>query len=929
MQMEMNKTPVYDIDIFHPQSDVCKLNANTFEEYLKVVKEDGLLLQMVPKMMKTELLCLEAVKQNGKTLRYVPKQTLTEQICLEALHQDGTQICFIPKEILTYQICLQAVKSYGKSLRVVPEEFLSEELCLQAVRQDGLALQYVPSAFQTKEICVAAVKKNGTALIFVPMEQRKKRICMAALKSSALALAYVPETYKTPDVIKEAITSDVRAFYCAPSQMYTLKNCIEIFQRLLDDKKVVLMNTSVFELDYTLLIAGRLPVRVEKNKRIINLLRKLDLRQVKEKYFDKEEGRFVIREYLKYRHEEIISRYVLFQEFYLALEGDLSGANLSGYDFEGIDLRNYNIDDACVDSSSLIAQSLYDDSFYQEYIKNINYDIDQLISDESEMVEAASILHEVDLFANEDRDYKSQRFYYISDLHLYIKIVHKFQEHATRQEVLFYIQSLIKKMVGTVTSGIHNYKDYLLIAGDVSCSINLVRLFFEELVNHWDAKRIVVVLGNHELWNVGTVFPVDMKQNLDFIITEYRSLFSSLGIRFLHNDLLLTDGQKTVILSEQQLSNMEPHDLRHLGLRCSIIILGGLGFTGLAETFNASMGLYRTTVSTPMDIAESKRFEDLHDMIHAALGKNPVIILTHTPKDNWTYKEYNPDWIYVNGHTHKNGFSEEPRKRVYHDNQIGYKSTSFGLKHFRMKLEYDIFRYHVDGIYIISREEFLEFNRAKGIDVTQNRTDGQIYMLKRNGLYCFLFKKTKNRKLYMMNGGAIKSIENQNLQYYYDNMEHYSHGIKLLYQNYRKALETISEIIIKIGGVGSIHGSIIDVDFLNHIYVNPNDGKVTPYYATTKIDKYVYPDIKALLLERRKDLYDAYIELEADRATVGLMVPDVNTGVDTAAIYVPETDIYRASGIIRSLQYLWNCNVIRRWEDAVINLGITLFPKRY
>ena len=896
--MEMNENLGFGIDIFRHQTDVSKPIENTLEEYLVAVREDGLVLKMVPKTMKTEQVCLEAVKQNGKALRFVPKLILTEEICLEALQQDGMQIYYIPKGLLTYPICLQAV------------------------RQDGMALQCVPDDFQTEDIFLEAVKQNGIALRFVPMQQRKERICMAALESRAVSLEYVPESYRTPEVLKEAITSDARAFYCAPSQMYTLKNCISIFQRLLDDEQAVLSKTSAFETDYVLSIAYRLPARVANNQRIIRLLRKLGIRQVKEKYFDKEDGRFKIREYQKNMHGETIDCYVIFQQFYLALDEDLSGADLRGYDFEGIDLRKYDIDKACIDSAVLISQSLYDDSFYHEFINNINYDMEPLISDEIEKVEAASFLREVDLFPVEDRDNRSRRFYYISDIHLYLKIKSKYQKHATKQEVLFYIQSLIKEMVETVTGGLRGQVNYLLVAGDVSCSLNLVRLFYEELVKHWEAERIVVVLGNHELWNVGAIFPEDMKQNLDFIIDEYRSLFSGLGIRFLHNDLLLSDGWNTVILSEQQLSEKEPSNLRRLGLRCPIIILGGLGFTGLAEKFNASTGLYRTKVSTPMDIAESKRFDMLHNKVKEALGRNPAIILTHTPKEDWTNDTYNPDWIYVNGHTHKNGFIEEIGKRVYHDNQIGYKSTSFGLKHFRMKLEYDIFRYHVDGIYSISREEFLEFNHAKGIKVTQNRTDGRIYMIKRHGLYCFLYKMKKDGTLYIMNGGSIENLGNQDLQYYFDNMEHYSHGLKLLYQDYRKALETISEIIKKIGGAGSIHGSIVDIDFLNHIYVNPADGKVTPYYATSIIDKYVHPDIKNLLFERRKDLYNAYIEWVDGKMAAELMIPDVETEVGTAAVYVSETDIYRVSRIIRSLQYLWECNIIRKWDDNVIGFGM-------
>ena len=43
-------------------------------------------------------------------------------------------------------------------------------------------------------------------------------------------------------------------------------------------------------------------------------------------------------------------------------------------------------------------------------------------------------------------------------------------------------------------------------------------------------------------------------------------------------------------------------------------------------------------------------------------------------------------------------------------------------------------------------------------------------MLKRNGYYCFIHK-SRSGSLTILNGGAKKKLEVQDIQYYYDNMD--------------------------------------------------------------------------------------------------------------------------------------------------------------
>ena len=324
-------------------------------------------------------------------------------------------------------------------------------------------------------------------------------------------------------------------------------------------------------------------------------------------------------------------------------------------------------------------------------------------------------------------------------------------------------------------------------------------------------------------------------------------------------------------------------------------------------------------MSLDEDIRQTKRFEYIYNKVRMALGNEQVVVLTHTPKENWSNENYNSNWTYVNGHTHRNDYCCSEEKTVYSDNQIGYRSTNIGLKHFNLSGVYDIFRYCPDGIYTISREQYLDFSRGVKIAVTFNRI-GKIHMLKNSNIYCFLFENSKTGKLYLLNGGMINNLEHSDIDYYFERMPYYSDAIKGLFSGYNRALKSISNSIKMIGGTGTVHGCIVDIDFLNHIYVNPMDGTITPYFALSIIDKYEYKDIVTLLLQRRKDLYDNYLKLLRGKSE-GIKLLKGKTKVEIIEIsrFVPETHMYRPSRIMKSLQYLTEVNVIRIWNDHIMN----------
>ena len=231
--------------------------------------------------------------------------------------------------------------------------------------------------------------------------------------------------------------------------------------------------------------------------------------------------------------------------------------------------------------------------------------------------------------------------------------------------------------------------------------------------------------------------------------------------------------------------------------------------------------------------------------------------------------------------------------------------------------KYDYFADYRDGIYEITSQEYQDFSRGKNIQMTFNRKVNVLYMLKKNEYYCFIHK-TNRGTLSILNGGALKTLDKNDVQYYYNNMDKMISLIETPLREYTAYQENIADEIKKIGGSGRIHGCIIDIDYYNHIYVNPTDMTVTSYWASDIINKLVYPDMLSLLNDKCHELYNNYMKLiESEKLDVFKM-----NQTKAEVLFLPEryleTDIYRASREIKKMQKL-KCNVLTTWYDSDFN----------
>lgn len=852
---------------------------------------------------------------------------------IDNLKKDGMLLKKVPKKEQTVEYCKLAIKQNPLALRYASIRCINSKICFSAVKKDVRAFKFVPEKYVTRAMCRVVVETSPKLLSIVPDSFKSKNICLSALKKDVSVTDYIPEDKRYEmfdnnieiDLIKKVINYNPKWLMYTPDRLDIEKLCINLMEK-----------------DFC--IAGYMSLQVKMSEAILKYQKSKNKLRFINKYYDCDEKKFIIDAEIvynqvgKFEYKYYVQKYFEdFFEFYNFLDGDLVDAELWGYDFHGIDLKKYNIEGATIRSNILEAQGLYDGSYFstiKKFLKTSEY--------KNEISNECYYPKPIDDDGYNKYDFSRIPFFYISDIHLVHKVCNRFKDKATKEEIRSYIKFLVNELVKSIE--IKPANSYLLIAGDTSSIFEFTKIFYNELICLWDPNHIVVVMGNHEL--------LDPYLEMEDSIKLYRDFFNELGIIFLQNDLLCVEEKsfferKIKIFSETELLKMNKEEIRENVQCSSVIIFGGIGFSGLNNKYNASNICYGKSfdeltrkLALEKDIQETTRFNNLYKKILENLVKNKIIILTHLKKENWNADKHNPNWIYLHGHDHRNYCEISNKKVVYAANQIGYKSNNVGLKYFYCNNDYDMFIYYQDGIYEITKNQYIDFNKGKLVNISFKKNDGQIYMLKKGNMYLFLIYckyslNSKSKSLYLMNGGRLIKLRKnklENLSYYYENLEKYAKNINQLLYRYTGSQQKLSEFIKYLGGSGRVHGCIVDVERPSelfgfsfcHLFINPIDGKVTPYYARNIKYRIVYKDLKTLLLAHDccKLMADNYLQIE-EKAIRNFPIVKYSEKSgeyeDDGAAFDEGGYIYRISRIIKSLQYCTERNIIRIWNEDLLN----------
>lgn len=629
---------------------------------------------------------------------------------------------------------------------------------------------------------------------------------------------------------------------------------------------------------------------------------------ITEKYFSKEDGLFHIVREKEYSFEREEKTYVLFDEFYKALDKDLQDANLLDYNFEGIDLKKYDLTKAKISSEIMIKLGTYKDNLFKIITKD-NQLATIMPSNSLDLVPSRQPA--IDLL--EENNFA---LCYISDLHLNHKLSNKFKNNVNKFELDSYFKKVIEQLKNSLPTFTYNYS--IVFVGDISYNFEVFKLFFKAYRAEIPYKTTFVVLGNHELWDDKLN---NNSKSIEEIVESYRKFLNSFEckIHLLENQLFLPNCKKQ-LYSQEEILALDKNVLRKKFLCNSYAIFGGIGYAGMNEEFNFNQGIYRTQfITREQEKERSNQVDALHKKLTEVASDKKIFFITHMPKKDWSNGEYNKNWCYISGHTHKNYYIENEEMKLYADNQVGYTGDSYGFKYLMTSKEFDIFQDYSDGIYEITREQYKLFYYGICNGIEFNRKFEKLFMLKRNGTYCFLIKFNNSNDLKLLDGGNYKNVGKHDLNYFYENLVNYSNSVKLFLESYENFQKQISNEIKKIGGSGHIHGSIIDIDFYNHLYINPLDATITPYFAYSIVDKYVYTNLISLLKSHNKELYGNYVKLLENERNNNLVVLNHNLRESNKKTFVPETDMYKISRILKGFQYTTKNNIVRLWNDTIVS----------
>ncbi len=451
----------------------------------------------------------------------------------------------------------------------------------------------------------------------------------------------------------------------------------------------------------------------------------------------------------------------------------------------------------------------------------------------------------------------------------------------------------------------------------------------EKYKDHRSSQYIYAILGNHEMWDFST---------FEECSDAYSKLLKELGIRFL-NDGVTTLGsfhapwkrdEKTQeLLPLNQGENSESFDLQMLSYSNAIIV-GGVGYAAKNDDFNANHCIYGEAVCPEKEKQLSDRwikaFRKAQTM--ARRSHATLVVLTHTPVYDWLDSgEVPSNCVFFSGHTHKNFYNNwENNTYIFSDNQIGYESKRFAFKHATIYKPRNPFASDPDGYRTITLGEFREFYRYMNtnflgtgtLEYQMEKYDAKLIMIKQQGYYGFFL--TSSKGMYICNGGSIKKIDKTvNLDMYNRRFLDMVRMYLLALSPLRRAQEQVAEYVRSIGGSGTIHGTIVDIDSLNHIMFNVEKGTITFYNSPIFGLVIPYPDIRSLLHDHNPILEQKLLESGGSELLPAVPSEPVLSTLETVDI---KNSPYALSRRVNALQRLFDNHVLRDWNNEVLEKGL-------
>ncbi len=284
---------------------------------------------------------------------------------------------------------------------------------------------------------------------------------------------------------------------------------------------------------------------------------------------------------------------------------------------------------------------------------------------------------------------------------------------------------------------------------------------------------------------------------------------------------------------------------------------------------------------------------------------------------------------------------------MYADNQIGYHNNDrfdgvIRFKTAKMDSVTNPYAFFEDGCYQTTPEDYLRFYEYIGEYIGEGKLirkrceTGELYVIKSLGYYGFFVVNKSG--ISIVSGGKTKRISlNKNIDWIYSNFNIVVNKYLAVLEPLRMVQMQISQELKRLGFQGSIHGLIVDIDYYNHVMVNPIDGSVTFYYSPWFGEMQQFESFQKQLefmndmglLERQnvdtKSLKAEDIVSECDALALrgsNALASIENNGVSNEMMSVSRTKgAYGVSRAINPLQRLFTGHVLRDFDLRLVEIA--------
>jgi hypothetical protein len=305
------------------------------------------------------------------------------------------------------------------------------------------------------------------------------------------------------------------------------------------------------------------------------------------------------------------------------------------------------------------------------------------------------------------------------------------------------------------------------------------------------------------------------------------------------------------------------------------------------------------------------------------------------------------------------------------------------LNHNTINTDFDVNKYD-NGIFEITVDDYFTFAK-KHVEFMFRpifRNTKYVKLLKHDNYFMFISVSPKG-KYSLLHGARLHALS-YSLEYYYDKMKKYAETVTMRFSKYWDALKIISQQVkslrpdkkslrvkyskyleeCKLKGIpkkeqqsfntwcdicdynligcnptGYIHGCIVDIDFYNHIYLNPYDGSITPYYAFSMDDKDVFENVQSLLSVKRPDLLESsskLIDNKSGSSDIMMINDTISTSlvskydiISNKTVKEYSRDMYTISNRIKPLKDINDIGWIQVWYDDILNENKMMIEDKY